>query len=163
MLKVLTILSVIQTCLLILLFSRTTALESEVASQSPNAPSVPSGNSFLSPSVDSSSGDAFSSIDEFQLRQIIREELGAYAATSSNPDGRVSESATYDPDTAAKRQVQLDLVSQKIEYYSSLGSISEIEMGDLEMEIARLDAAGRREMLRKLTQALNSGTLDGRF
>ena len=42
------------------------------------------------------------------------------------------------------------------------------EMGEprrfaLQQQIAKLDEAGRREMLRKLTRALNSGEIDGRL
>lgn len=163
MFKALIILSLIQTGLLILLYSRTTALESELTALSLEALGTTASGSLLSPSVESSLDETRSSIDDARLRQIIREELSTITAIASNSGGRAPESVTYDAGTEAERQVQLDQVSQRIEYYSSVGSISEIEMGNLEMEIAKLDAAGRKAMLRKLTQALNSGAIDGRF
>jgi hypothetical protein len=54
-------------------------------------------------------------------------------------------------------------VSQQLEYYVSIGSISNAEMQRLQMDIAKLDAKGRTEMLRELTRALNSGRLEGQL
>jgi len=161
--KALTILSVVQTGLLILLFSRSIALEDELATRSQSAPATTANNPIFSPTADNSSRQAYSSIDEGQLRRIIREELDGHASNTPNTNGQVSQSASYDPATAAEQQYQLDQVSQRIEYFSSVGNISDMEMVDLQMEIARLDDAGRTAMLRKLTQAMNSGAIDGRF
>ena len=55
------------------------------------------------------------------------------------------------------------VVSQQLDYYVSLGRISEAEMAQLQSDIARLDPDARTDMLRRLTQALNSGMLEGRL
>ena len=60
-------------------------------------------------------------------------------------------------------QSRRDAVSHQIEYYSSVGHISELEMQNLQTDIAHLDAAGRRDMFRRLVQELNSGRLQGRL
>jgi hypothetical protein len=54
-------------------------------------------------------------------------------------------------------------VAQQQETYVSVGSISDADMQTLQMDIAKLDAAGRTEMLRKLSRAFNSGNLEGRL
>ena len=84
-------------------------------------------------------------------------------AAASDADGQAPASTTHEPATAAEQQYQFERVGQQIEYFSSVGHITDTEMGNLQTEIARLDQAGRREMLRKLTQALNSGAIEGRF
>ena len=161
--KALTILSIVQTGFLILLFGRTIALEDELAVSTQSAPTTTANNPLLSPPADNSSRPAYLSLDEDQLRRVIREELGAYASHTPNANGQVSELASYDPASAPEKQYQLEQVSQRIEYFASVGNISGMEMGNLQMEIARLDEAGRREMLGKLTKAMNSGAIDGRF
>lgn len=161
--RALIILSVIQVGLLILLFSRITALDDRVQPQPPTASASPVSNISSSPPAGVRSDDAFWSSDEARLRQIIREELRAQPASDAYSDQRVVGAGTLDPGIVPENRFQLDRVSQKIDYFSSIGHISKDEMGDLEMEIAKLDPAGRRDMLRKLTQALNSGAIEGRF
>jgi len=58
-------------------------------------------------------------------------------------------------------QYQRELVQSQLGSYASQGSISESEMADLQMGIARLDESGRKMMLRELTRMLNSGVLKG--
>jgi hypothetical protein len=152
-----------QVGLLILIVTRITALDNRVTAQPPTTPANPVSSYSQAPTPDVQSENQFSSNDEARLRQIIREELRAHPATGANSDQRVAKSATPNPDIKPESSFQLDRVSQKIDYFSSVGHISEVEMGNLEMEIAKLDPVDRREMLRKLTQALNSGTIEGRF
>ena len=162
-LRALIILGVIQVGLLILMFNRLTALDGRLAAQPPTSSPSPVSNISPSPPAGVRSDDAFWSSDEARLRQIIREELRAQPASDANSDQPVAGTGTFNPDAVPENRIQLDRVSQKIDYFSSIGHISEDEMGDLEMEIAKLDPAGRRDMLRKLTQALNSGAIEGRF
>lgn len=162
-LRALIILGVVQVGLLILLFSRITALDNRVVALPPTSPTAPVSDSFLSSPADGHRDDVFLSIDDARLRQIIREELRAHPATGAIPDQLATETGTFNASSTPETRIQLDRVSQKIDYYSSVGHISAIEMGNLEMEIAKLDPAGRRAMLRRLTQALNSGAIEGRF
>jgi hypothetical protein len=161
--KALFILSVVQTGLLILLFSRTIALEEEPAVRSASASGPTANTPFHSQNADNSLRQGYSSIDEGQLRRIIREELIEYGLNTPNTNRQVSQPPSHDFATASEKQYQLEQVSQRIEYFSSIGSISDMEMGNLQTEIAKLDGAGRTAMLRKLTQAMNSGAIDGRF
>jgi hypothetical protein len=99
---------------------------------------------------------------EDRLRQIVREEiailLGALSTTKSQPGERSAEATS-----AAEYSRRLDLAQQQLEFYIEKGEISPQEMAELQASIARLDPQSRREMLNLLTQALNSGELDGQF
>lgn len=161
--KALTILSLVQTGLLILLFGRVVSLEDDLAAQSPIEQRPSTSDPFIPAPANDYSGQAYSSIDEDQLRRIIREELGAYSAVTANAEGHEPEASISDPATLAENQYQLDRVSEQIEYFASVGRISDADMQDLQIEIANLDAASRPLALRKLTQALNSGAIEGRF
>ena len=101
--------------------------------------------------------------NEDRLRQIIRDELSAQLdgifATDKQSDAVIAAEL---PDSA-ENQYQRDLVVEQLQYHTSVGSISEADMSRLQMEIAKLDDSGRKEMLQMLTQALNSGDLEGRL
>lgn len=161
--KALTILSLVQTGLLILLFGRVVSLEDELAAQSPDEQTKFASYPFFPPPANDYSSQAYLPIDEDQLRRIIREELGAYSAVTANAEGHEPEASISNPATLAENQYQLDRVSEQIEYFASVGRISDADMQDLQTEIARLDKTDRTATLRKLTQALNSGAIDGRF
>ena len=102
-------------------------------------------------------------LDEDRLRLIIRDELAvqfedrAVLQSHASPDAAPT---TVDPVEMEARREQL---SQQLEYYVSVGRISDAEMQKLQIDIARLDAKGRTEMLRELTRALNSGRLEGQL
>lgn len=109
------------------------------------------------------SADVRSSIDEDRLRQIIREELIVQFenhALSQPQASRSAAAAPLDPAEMAERREQL---SQQLQYYVSVGRISDAEMQRLQIDIAKLDAKGRTEMLSELTRALNSGRLEGQL
>ena len=99
-------------------------------------------------------------MEEAQLRRIIREELAV--ALRDQDEHRIK-------DTAAQRRspednhYQREYVSQQIDYYASVGSIDEQEMHELQREIAELDEAGRKEMLSKLTRAMNTRQIKGQL
>ena len=96
--------------------------------------------------------------DEALLRQIIREEIAAL-------DDDVGSNATSETRTTARSpeevRYQRAYVSDQIDYYASVGAISPEQMHELQREIAALDEAGRREMLSKLTRAMNAGRIEG--
>ncbi len=102
------------------------------------------------------------------LRGIVKEELDFALITLSKPQtprlattapalARVEEQA--DPEY----QYQLEVMSAEIDNYVSRGSISDAEMADLHMQLARLDDNDRKQMMRKLVRAMNSGGLKGRL
>jgi hypothetical protein len=55
------------------------------------------------------------------------------------------------------RKQQRDAVAQQIEAYRATGTITDAQMLELQADIAQLDAASRRQMLSRLTRALNAG------
>ena len=102
-------------------------------------------------------------IDEDRLRQIIREELVVQFEHQSSSQPQASRSAALPPSDPVEMEARRELISQQLEYYVNVGSISDAEMQMLQIDIAKLDAEGRTEMLRELTRALNSGRLEGQL
>ena len=101
-------------------------------------------------------------ITEHRLRQIIQEELQSHLGqrdlNGSQEEAQLSAGRDADGAVAA---AQRDFVLGKLDYYSSVGSISSAEMAQLQMEIVKLDESGRTEMMSRLNRALNSGALKG--
>jgi sensor histidine kinase YesM len=100
---------------------------------------------------------------EERLRQIIREELKDQLSDLLAGGRSIEADDTPSSISEAELGLQQRRASEQLQYYASDGRISELEMEQLEMEIANLDAAGRTHMLRQLTRALNSGQLEGRL
>jgi hypothetical protein len=100
---------------------------------------------------------------EDRLRQIIQEELRAQLSDLSGTGQQANAPVEPGPIDVAEMEFQRQRISQQLEYYSSLGEISDADMQLLQMDIARLDAASRTEMLGELNRAINSGRLDGRL
>ncbi len=109
--------------------------------------------------VTSSRGDP--TLDERALRRIIRSELMAFSdsmkAAMQDDPGQEPE---IDPVENANR---LEVVKQDLSYYIEQGEISDIEMQQLQYQIAQLDSENRTLMMRELVRALGSGELQGRF
>ena len=93
------------------------------------------------------------------IQEVIREEL----RTLRSAESASSEAVSASPADEAEEALQRDLVAQQIEYFSSVGRISELEMHKLQIEISKLDDTQRTEALRQLTRALNSGNIEGRL
>jgi hypothetical protein len=100
---------------------------------------------------------------EERLRQIIREELSTQLANLPRRDQPRNAAVVTNSTSEAEMESQRELVSHQLEYYSSVGRITNLEMQQLQTEIAKLDAASRKEMFSQLTRELNSGRLDGRL
>jgi len=102
-------------------------------------------------------------LDEALLRQVVREELAAQLAVTAAPGATrvaVAPAAPRDPE---KDRRQRERVEQQIEHYRSVGNISDAQMIELQNDIALLDPISRREMLSKLTRAMNADEIDGRM
>ena len=103
------------------------------------------------------------SLSEKRLRQIVREEVGSQLKEFSASLTQPANVEEFEPISAAEYQYRLEATMQHLDYYIGEKEISDIDMANLQGEIARLDDEGRRQMLSPLTQALNSGELEGRF
>jgi hypothetical protein len=88
-----------------------------------------------------------------RLRQIIREELAQLGS------GGAAVPAT--PRDAEADRAQREQVAGQIAHYRSVGRITEAQMFALQRDIARLDPAGRRDMMAELTRAMNAREIQG--
>ena len=159
--KTLTILGLVQTGILLVLLGKIVLFEEETTVAGHAEENTLVSDDLTNTQSQSNSSDTSSYADEDRLRQIIREELAA------QPDGRFGPAKQVDAVFAssstdnAENQYQRERVAQQLNYYMSVGSVSDADMQELQGEIAKLDEASRTEMLRKLTRALNSGQLEG--
>ncbi len=162
--KILVALSALQILVLTVLLTRITALEPDVISiKGPAATERASevvSHTYASPFMDSKLPDYPS---ESRLRAVIREELQRQLAMVPAAELAPNPALAVANGTPIADAHQVQLVEQELEYYVSLGSISRIEMANLQRQIAGLDDASRKDLLRKLTKALNSRSLDGRL
>jgi hypothetical protein len=102
-----------------------------------------------------------SQLDEERLRAILREEL---AQEHIRPVQEPIPTDAVRPRTPSTAELQQrDGVAQQIEAYRAAGTITDAQMQELQADIAKLDAASRKQMLSKLTRALNTGEIKGRL
>ncbi|MCA8889973.1 MAG: hypothetical protein KDA46_14155 [Parvularculaceae bacterium] len=100
---------------------------------------------------------AFLSPDE--IRKIIREELQyAQASAVRQAPQKPAETITSAEISSIKSAASYDLGR-----FISNGRIDETEMASFQAEIAKLPPEQRREMLSKLTKAINAGQIDAQF
>ena len=101
---------------------------------------------------------------ESQLRRIIREEFRSQIERTvpNVPQQEKQLTAMQEVDDAVMTS-RRDFVSGQLDYYSSVGSISSVEMAQLQMNIAGLDERARKEMMYRLNRALNTGVLSADF
>jgi len=153
----------LQTVVLLLLLWKITGLEDEITSAMPGEQESFVTSNRRDVQASGNSDDVHLFLNEERLRQIIREELHSEFDREFEP-GMQSES-TPEPDSIDRVELayQKERVAQQLEHHASIGSISEADMQKLQMDIATLDDAGRSEMLRELSRALNSGRLDGQL
>jgi hypothetical protein len=162
--KILIVLSVVQTGLLLFLLGQSlssgSALEKTAVGGRETAADIDLGESPQS----SSSGGPADRLSEARLRAIIQEEMAGLLAVlpKAVPEEPVAVAATSAIDETEYRY-QLAAVTQKLDLYESVGAISDNEMHDLQSQIMALEEPDRTEAMTRLVQALNSGTLKGRF
>ncbi len=160
--KTLTAIILVQFVAILFLYVKLVEIGEDLSAQSV-APTISSGNDTAEARLQLDASDGSPNLTEDRLRVVIREELSAYLAAQAQPnnaDRQTIVPGSVDPVELDYRKEQ---VSQQLDYYTTVGSISDLDMQKLQMDIAKLDDASRKEMLRKLTRALNSGQLDGRF
>jgi hypothetical protein len=104
-----------------------------------------------------------SSIDEENLRRIIREELESSRSQDSEPRHIAEAAMVSDPQMDLEYQRRSLVVDERLNYFGQVGQITPVEMSQLQAEIARLRPGDREEMLKRLVRAINSGAIDGRL
>ena len=160
--KALIFIALLQTGLLLAIFAKIVLPQDASIDQQPRQTSDTTG--FVAPDITSpATVDGPVRIDERQLRAVIRDELSAYMSAVAAGQAVPEVEEVYDPILEEERQARREEVEQRIEYYTSVGTISDADMQLLKSEIARLDPENRRAMLQKLVRALNTGALDGRL
>lgn len=160
--KTLTLLGLVQTALLLILLGKIVLFEQETTAAGHAGQNTVVNDPFDSQPTNSDA-TAIDYVDYDKLRQIIREESRAQLDSRSEADRQTEEAVASGSTSDAEYQYQRERVAQQLEYHTSVGSISDTDMQKLQGEIAKLDEAGRTEMLSKLTQAMNSGQLEGRL
>ena len=161
-LKTIIILCLVQTGILLILLGKIVFFEEESTDLGDASQNISVNNPFDERPTDSHAATTYYP-DENRLRKIVREELAAQLGALSEVSTQEDSATVLEPEDEVKYQYQRELVAQQLNYHTSVGRISDMDMQMLQMEIAKLDEAGRREMLGRLTRAMNSGELDGRL
>lgn len=166
MLKMLAVLSVLQFGLLVFLLGKVAGVDTQLE----RLTTVGGAQTSLrdtsgQPVVDFAVDNYISS--ESELRSIVREELAAQLSTMSGVAAGSASPQTVayksDPAEQARNQKQFESVTQKIEYYESVGTISEFQMQQLQSEIVKLSPAARKEAFTLLMRTMSSGALEGQL
>ncbi|MDH5261764.1 MAG: hypothetical protein OEY82_10925 [Gammaproteobacteria bacterium] len=161
--KILTTLVLVQTGILSLLFVKIVNIEEKVSVVEQVAQSRPVSDIFSAPLTDRYSRDSHANSNELQLRNIIREELAAHLIVMTGSDNQDDSTIAVESTYTAENQDQLNLVAQKLDYFESVGSISEMEMQNIQTDIAKLHKADQGRMLNRLMRTMNAGDIKGRL
>lgn len=95
-------------------------------------------------------------ITESQVRRVIREELAAI----DRPSPTVEQAEERQALTGYELERQFDLVMETLDYHIQEGRISEVDMANLQLEIAKLDKDRRHQAFSALVKAMNTGDLE---
>jgi len=160
--KFIILLGAAQTILLLALLVKVIGLESSIAEQTTEHPIV-TEETIANDNVLGQPVISTQSLSEKRLRQIVREEVSSqfreFGASLTHP----SIIEEPDPVSATEYQFRYESAMQELDYFLKQGEISDADMAKLQTDIAKLGPDGRTQMLRRLTQALNSGELRGRL
>ena len=154
--KLIILLWTVQTILLLALLVKVIGLESGIAEET-IVPATANADVLDQPVIETQP------ISEEQLRRIVSEDVSSQLKSFGASLTQAESNDESEPVSAAEYQYRLEAAIQQLDYYMAAGQISESDMAGLQSEIAGLDDEGRRQMLGLLTQALNSGKLEGRF
>lgn len=161
--KTLTVLILAQIGILFVLFGKIVAVEKRMPVVENMNNETPLGDVVNIVPADGYSSESYSFPNENQLRNIIREELQAHMIVKTGSDHQDDAAMASDSEYTAENQYQLDLVSRKLDYFESVGTTTEMEMQDIQVEIAKLHPADRNRMLNRLIRSMNAGDIDGRL
>jgi hypothetical protein len=159
--KVLSVLVLVQTVLVLLLFIKIDSYEAHLtqAAQTQERVETSAPLAMISPGDGSMVENP--GLSGGQLRRIIREELNA---VSKNNDVLSANSASDQEDPVvdyAEMQYRLELIDEKFELLKARGEASSSEIESLINEIARLDPESRTAMMKILNGAINRGEIKG--
>jgi len=159
--KLLSILVLVQTVLVLLLFMKIDSNEARMAPAAQTPAQVATSTPLAMASSNDESMVENPGLSGGQLRRIIREELNALSAShdllSENPEnGQEDPVIDY-----AEMQYRLELVDEKFELLKAQGEASSSELESLINDIARLDPESRTAMMKILNGAINRGEIKG--
>lgn len=160
-LKTLVALVVLQTAILIALFVRVNDLDVETT----QIPRAEPEAIYVQPLSAQQPGaiTVRGYTDEDRLREIIREEfaiaLEDVRTVAGNTNASPAQPLQSGPDYERSRKD----VAQSVDYYVSVGRITEREMSRLQQDIAKLNPADRRAMMGAIVRAMNNGRLEGQL
>lgn len=157
MTKLLTLLLLLQTLLIALLYAKVDAVEEQVnQAAAPIAIEMPQPVSDPAPAPPVQS----SNIDKAELRSIIREELRhaplEWAAVQR--ENEASSGPFYDE---AEMEKARNNVMRSLDYLRTQDEVSQAELDLLLADIARLDPERRSEAMKELNRAMNRGEIRG--
>jgi hypothetical protein len=157
--KALIALGLLQTCVLVLLFTKIVAVQEQTPEKAYAASHNGLSDNIHATAVRADSRQGVGNVSESRLREIIREELTAYASQSRLQAATDSLNSAHERPYTSENHDQLEYVIQKLDYFASTGSISKREMLGFEAEIARLHPADRQKILNRLVQSMNAGKI----
>lgn len=161
--KALSILSVVQTIVILFLLVKLIDIDNRIRSTAPAGQNTSVIEMAGMPAILTNSDGTNHYLTAEQLRDILGEELQIYLGTKTSADKENNLKDASNPIHNADNQYELELVAQKIEYFSSIGTISDLDMRELQMDIAKLNKEGQKRMLKQLTKAMNTGQIKGHF
>ena len=100
---------------------------------------------------------------EASVRRVIREEIGSFEQLHAIGTGSVVRGSGPSSSSPPHDPARVAAVNRQLDYFISIGQISPAEMSALQREIAGLDEDARRQILGKLTGAMNRGALKGQL
>lgn len=161
--KLLLAFSTAQILLIIVLVVRIGDLEVLSESHGSNADQAVSGKTqdrALTRQVDDATPS--SSLNSKALRQIVREELRAFAVSNTANQSEIPESAPveYDP---IEMEYRVELAQLELDMLRTGQDISQHELDRVLAAIVALDPENRAVLLGQLNQAMNRGEIKARF
>lgn len=161
--KSLIVLVLVQTGVLLVLFGKIVAIENRMPVAGDIDKNTRANDVFNVRSADDHASESYSYPNELQLRNIIREELAAFSIATKRSDDPAGSAVTSETEYTDENQYQRDYVTQQLDYFESVGRISDAEMQNLQQEIVKLHPADRKRMLNRLIRTMNAGDIDGRL
>lgn len=160
--KAVLLLVAVQTALIAALFWKVATLESALVSDVPAAEAF-AGDEHVEHGSHFYPGATPVALDEARVRAIFREELAVHFGRAPATTDDASPSHYIANETPAEYVERRDNVSDLIDYYRRVGSISEQDMSRLQIDIARLRESDREQLMMELVRAMNEGSIDGRL
>lgn len=159
----LALLSAAQFALLVLIYTNNSMVSREASTDLIALPANSVQVLGSSPDEENETRASIAGISEHKLRQIIQDELQNYLGDRSQLVERDLETSPDHSMIQSEVERHRSHVFRQVDYYTSVGSISDQQMAQLQMDIAKLDKSGRKEILSRIVRAINAGELDAQF